>query len=109
MSLFSKIANFVHTAAVKVSDVFVKLVGKDAAKKFGQASLALLKSAEGKIVLDAVEAVQTLSTDGAGKRAAAFTQIVSDLKSQGLSLGNSEINLLIEVAVQFLKGAIATA
>jgi hypothetical protein len=109
MSLFSKIASFVHTAAVKVSDVFVKIFGADAARKFAQGSLALLKTAEGKIVLDAVEAAETLSTDGAGKRAAAFEKIGSDFKSQGISVGDSVVNMLIELAVQYLKGAIVPA
>ena len=106
MSLWSKISSFVHGAAVKVSGAFVKLFGQQAASDFAHASLALLKTASGKIVLDAVEAVQTLSTDGAGKRAAAFSKILSDLSGQGLSIKDSEINLLIELAVGALKGTI---
>jgi hypothetical protein len=109
MSLFSKIANFFHTAAVKVSDAFIAVFGKDAAEKFAQGALSLLKSAEGKIVLDAVEAVQTLSTDGAGKRAAAFEKILADFKTQGISVGESVINMLIELAVQYLQGSINPA
>lgn len=109
MSLFKKIENFIHTAAVKVSDAFVKVFGKDASEKFAQGALSLLKTAEGKIVLDAVEAVQTLSTDGAGKRSAAFEKILADFKTQGISVGESVINMLIELAVQFLQGSIAPA
>jgi hypothetical protein len=110
-SLFSKIAHFFHDAAVKVSDVFVKLFGKDVAHKFAQGALALLKTAEGKIVLDAVEAAETLlpSADGATKRAKAFEKIVADLKTQGLQVSTSIVGMLIEVAVQFLKGSIAPA
>lgn len=108
-SLWSKISNFFHTAEVKVSAVFIALFGKQAATQFAQASLALLKSAEGKIVLDAVEAVQSLAGSGADKRNAAFTQIMTDLKAQGKSVAESEINMLIELAVQFLKGNIAPA
>ncbi|MGH9505218.1 MAG: phage holin, LLH family [Terriglobales bacterium] len=111
MSLFGKIANFFHTAAVKVSDAFVKLFGKDAAEKFAQGALSLLKSAEGKIVLDAVEAVETLNpaADGASKRAQAFAKILDDFKTQGLQVSESVVSMLIELAVQFLKGAIVPA
>lgn len=108
-SLWSKISSFVHGAGVKVSGAFVKIFGQKAASDFAHASLSLLKSASGKIVLDAVEAVQTLSADGAGKRAAAFSKIVADFEGQGISVGNSEINLLIELAVGALKGTIAAA
>jgi hypothetical protein len=104
MSLLSKLESFVHTAEVKVSDVFVKIFGKDASQKFAQGALSLLKTAEGKIVLDAVQAVSTLETDGAGKRAAAFSRIGTDFKAQGISVGESVINMLVELAVQAIQG-----
>jgi hypothetical protein len=67
MSLWKKIrSSFVHGAAVKVSDAFVKIFGKDAAHQFAQGTLALLKTAEGKIVLDAVEAVHVSRSTGQG-------------------------------------------
>ena len=109
MSLFSKLANFFHHAAVVVSDDFVKIFGKDAAEHFAQGALALLHSAEGKIVLDAVEAVQTLNTDGSGKRAAAFQKITSDFANEGKTVSESVINLLIETSVQFLRNRISPA
>ena len=108
MTLFSKIAHFFHGAAVKVSAAFVAVFGKEAATQFAQGAFALLKTAEGKIALDAVEAVQALATDGAGKRAAAFEKIAADFKVQGLTVGESMINMLIELAVQYLRGSIAT-
>jgi len=106
MSLVSKISNYIHGAAVKVADAFVHVFGKDASQAFAQGALRLLKTAEGKIVLDAVEAVQTLETDGAGKRAAAFEKIGADFKAQGVSVGESVVNMLIELAVAYLKGTI---
>lgn len=108
-SLWSKITNFVHGAEVKVSAVFVKLFGQDASHQFAQAALALLKTAAGKIVLDAVEAANTLNVDGAGKRKAAFNQIGADFKAQGITVGESILNLLIELAVQAAKESIASA
>src|SRR6476660_4185183 len=78
-NLFGKIVHFFHGAAVKVSEVFVAVFGKEAATQFAQGALSVLKTAEGKIALDAVEAVQSLAVDGASKRAAAFQKIQSDL------------------------------
>ncbi len=108
-NLWSKIENFIHGAAVKVEGAFVAVFGKDAAQQFAQGTLALLKTAAGKIVLDAVQAVETLNptADGATKRAAAFTQVATDFKTQGIQVGESVISMLIELAVQFLKGTIA--
>ena len=103
-NVFSKLAHWVHGAAVKVSAAFESLVGKDNAHKFAQGALAVLQSAEGEIVRDAVVAVSTLSLDAAGKRAAAFEKIASDFKSKGYQVADSLINLLIEVAVASLKG-----
>ncbi len=108
-SLWSKITHFVHGAAVKVSATFVKIFGQDAAEKFAQGALALLKTAEGKLAVDAVEAVGSLSLDAAGKRAAAFEKLALDAKTQGLEVSESIGNLLIETAVAFLKGHIAAA
>ena len=52
----------------------------------------------------AVAAAATLTVDGAGKRAAAFETIKTTAVNQGVSLKDSIINLLIEGAVQKLKG-----
>lgn len=106
MSLVSRISNYIHGSVVKVADAFVHIFGKDASQAFAQGALRLLKTAQGKIVLDAVEAVATLEADGAGKRAAAFEKIGADFKTQGISVGENVINMLIELAVQYLKGTI---
>src|SRR4051812_16227842 len=100
-SLWSKISGFVHGAAVKASALFVKIFGQDAAHQFAQGALAVLKTDAGKLALDAVEAVEALSLDAAGKRAAAFTKLASDTKAQGLDVADSVLNLLIETAVAF--------
>lgn len=51
----------------------------------------------------AVVAESYSSKSGDEKRSAAFDLIVEDLKSQGVALGASMINLAIESAVQKLK------
>lgn len=107
-SLFQRIVTFSHDAGVKIENAFIAIFGKDAATKFAQASLSMLKTAEGKIVLDAVQVAEALPA-GADKRSAAFSQITSDLKTQGKSLASSEINMLIELAVQYMQGTIAPA
>lgn len=109
MNFFQKIWGGIKVVAVHVSDGFKALFGAQAAKDFGTASLEILKSAAGQIVMGAVSALMNVeSMDGAAKRAAAFTSSVSALESQGISLGKqiatSEINMLIELAVNSLKG-----
>jgi hypothetical protein len=106
-SLLKKLENFVHGAEVKVSEAFVAVFGKQAAEQFAQGALGLLKTAEGQIVLKVVQAVETLGIDGAGKRASAFQQIVAEFKTQGLAVGESLINMLIEIAVAYLRGTVA--
>lgn len=109
--LFGKVEGFFKGAAVEVSTVFIRLFGKAAATQFGQSALALLKTAEGKIAVDAVQAVESLSptADAGTKKAAAFSKIATDLKAQGLTVGDSIINMLIELAVGLLKGNFTTA
>lgn len=99
-----KIGAGVKFVALKIRDGFVAVFGREKAEAFGRASLEMLQTEAGKIVVDAVAAVQTLDTDGAGKRAAAFGQVVEQAKESGLVLKASWINLLIELAVSFLKG-----
>lgn len=101
MSLFG----WFKSAAIKVSHVFVAIFGSDAAKKFGEAAYAMLQTELGKIVQDAVVATASLKL-GAGEdaRKAAFTQVVTQAKSSGISVSTSLVNLLIEMAVQKIKG-----
>jgi hypothetical protein len=110
-SLWSKVSNFVHGAAVKIADAFVAIFGKDASHQFAQGALAVLKTAAGKIALDAVEAIEAMNpgADGASKRSQAFTKVASDFKAQGIQASESIIGMLIELAVQYLKGTIVAA
>jgi hypothetical protein len=100
--------DFLKKVKAKVSDVFIKIFGKDQAQQFADAALQLMKSAAGTLVLDVVKLVETSNPllTPADKRQAAFDQIVSDAKSKGLDLTSSIINLLIELAVQTLKNNI---
>lgn len=106
MSFFGKIGSFFKAIGKGIGHVFVALFGSDAAKKLAAAAEALFKTALGALALDAVDFVQNanpLSGD-AEKRDAAAKKLASDAKAQGISVSDSIINLLIELAVNALKG-----
>jgi hypothetical protein len=98
------IGRFFHNIAHPFVVLFQKIVGSDAFKSFVSGAEDLLKSKLGVLAWDAVQAAAVLTTDGAGKRAFAFAQIVKEAEKLGLEYKDSIINLLIEVAVQKLKG-----
>jgi hypothetical protein len=102
LSWFSKVK-------AKVSTVFVAIFGQEAAQKFGDATLSVLKSAAGVLVLDVVNAIKVANplVSGDDKRKMAFDKITNDAKAQGLSISSSMINLLIELAVSTINGHIA--
>jgi predicted GNAT family N-acyltransferase len=106
MSWFTNAINWIKGAKAKVSEFFVTVLGQDAAKQLGDATVAALQSALGVIVKDAVIAVASLKLGGDASRAAAFDRIVVDAKSQGLQFSTSLINMLIELAVQQLQNNI---
>ena len=106
MSFFGAVGHFFKTIGKGVGKAFVAIFGSDAAHAFAQGAEALLKTALGQIALDAVDLVQNanpLSGD-AEKRKAAFDKIKTDAVSKGLSISDSLINMLIELAVNALKG-----
>ncbi len=82
------------------------LFGQPALNKLAAAGKALLNSALGKIVWAVVAELEASTLPGADKRRAAFEKIVAQAKAAGLEVKDSFINLLIELAVQRLKGLI---
>jgi hypothetical protein len=106
MSWFNSLINWVKGAKAQVSVFFVTVLGQDAAKQLGDATVSALQSALGVIVKDAVIAVASLKLGGDAARGEAFKRIVVDAKSQGLTFSTSLINLLIELAVQQLQNNI---
>lgn len=104
VGVFKSIGGWFKKAAVYVSRTFVAIFGSDAAKKFGSAALDLLKTQAGVLALDAVNFAATLATDGAGKREAALKKLAADLKAAGIDVTLSLQNLLVEIAVAYLKG-----
>ena len=95
---------FFKKVAVKVSGVFVKIFGSDAAKAFGGAALNLLKSELGKIAVSVVLGLQALPGSNAEKRDAALNLIKEQAVNSGIQVKDSLVSLVLEVAVNFIKG-----
>jgi len=102
-SFFQKVESFFHTAAVDVSDVFVKIFGQAQAKAFVTGAEAVLKTDLGKIAVVAVKDAEGLAS-GVEKQAAAFSQITTQAKASGIDASTSIVNMLIELAVQAVRG-----
>jgi Bacteriophage holin of superfamily 6 (Holin_LLH) len=97
------ILHFVKHSAVYVADSFVKIFGSDVAHNFVVAAESLIHTAIGGIAMVAVQEVESLAS-GADKRAAAFDKIKTGAEQAGIIVGESIINLLIEICVQKVKG-----
>lgn len=107
-SFFSAIGHFFKHIAVFVSDAFVKVFGQDIAHALAVGAESALNSALGKIAWAAVQEVQSLAT-GAEKQAAAFAKVAEAAKAAGIEAADSIINMLIEIAVQKIKGQFGPA
>jgi hypothetical protein len=102
-SFWQHVKDFFHKVGYYVSEAFAKIFGEQAAKQFAAGALSILKTDLGKIVLEAVAEVQKVAT-GAEARAAAFAKAASTAKAAGIDAGESILNMLIELAVQTVKG-----
>jgi hypothetical protein len=107
-NFFSAIGHFFKHVAVVVSDVFVKIFGQDVAHTFAVGAESLLHTAIGAIAMTAVQEVSGLAS-GIEKRAAAFGKIKTAAESAGIVVGESIINMLIEICVQKVKGQFGPA
>lgn len=105
-NFFTSVEDFFKQVEVTVSTVFIDLFGKTAAQQFGKATIALLNEGVGAIALQTVTALQTTmaGSSSSQKQAAAYEQILSVAKTQGLQVSNSLVNMLIELAVQKIQG-----
>ncbi|HEY0797432.1 MAG TPA: phage holin, LLH family [Acidisarcina sp.] len=103
-SIFKGIGHGLKVVVVGVAHGFVGLFGSDAAKQFATASLALLKSAIGAIVMKVVTDLANGDLSSSAKREQALAEILALAAAQGISVAESEARMLIEIAVQFVKG-----
>jgi citrate lyase gamma subunit len=99
---------FFKTAAVKVANIFVAIFGKAVADQFGAAVKAIVKTDVGKLAVDAVNVIENSSPTlgSTAKRDAAVAILLKDAAGLGITLAESVANLLIEIAVQYISGAI---
>jgi hypothetical protein len=108
VGVIKKIGHGIKVVAIKVEHVFVAVFGQQAAETFGHAALGLLKSALGQIVVAEVQLLEGVSgLTGVEKLAKAQPAILKEAELAGISASMSIINLLIELAVQFVKGNLA--
>ena len=103
-SVFKSIGHGVKTAVKYVEARFVALFGEDAAKQFVKVSYTLLQSAAGKIVLQVVTDLNDTTLDSSAKRETAVQQVKELARQQAIQVAESEVRLLIELAVQFVQG-----
>ncbi len=101
---FRAIGRAFKTAAVFVGRTFVKLFGSDVARQFAAVAEDLLKSQLGRIVWKIVNELAAQQMSNAGKRIEALRRIGVEAKRAGLDVKESLIAMLIEIAVQRVKG-----
>lgn len=104
---FAKLGSFFEHATVNVADWFEKEFGA-AAHTFATGAEALLETQLGQIAQVAVAQAAGLESD-TEKASAAGAAIEAAAKQAGLALSDSLKNLLIELAVQKLKGTFGAA
>lgn len=108
-SVFKGIGHGIKVVVVGVAHGFVALFGSAAAKQFAAASLALLKSAIGVIVAQVVTTLSTSDLSSNAKREEAVVQILAAAGKEGIVVAESEVRMLIEIAVQFVKGKLTVS
>lgn len=84
--------------------LFLVLFGREALTSFQRAARRMLATQLGRIAWAAVEALASLKLPNEEKRRRAFAHIAAEAHAAGLTVKDSLINLLIEMAVQRLKG-----
>jgi hypothetical protein len=107
-SVFKGIGHGIKVVVVGVAHTFVDLFGSAAAQQFAGASLALMKSAIGAIVTKVVGELATTDLSSSEKREEAVVQILAFAGQEGIAVAESEVRMLIEIAVQFVKGKLST-
>ncbi|SRR6266568_11563 len=105
VTFLKSIGHDIKSAVIAVGHGFERLFGKQEAHDFGQAALGLLKSDLGQIVVAEVEALAGVSDmTGVQKAAQAQGEILTKAEQLGISTSKSIVNMLIELAVQFITG-----
>lgn len=105
VGVIKKIGHGIKVVAIKVAHGFAAVFGQQSAEAFGHAALGLLKSALGQVVVSEVQALEGIGNlSGVEKFAQAQPSILKQAEAAGITTSVSIVNLLIELAVQFVKG-----
>lgn len=105
--MFTKIKNFFHHAADKVSALFTALIGPDAAKKLQDGIIAALKTDVGKVVLAVVTETQTTLANATGPEKHAFA--LAEIEKRLTELGHDAATISTSTLSTLISGAVATA
>lgn len=103
---FKKVGRGLKAVARLFRNLFLKLFGLEALIQFERAARLLLETQLGRIAWAAVQALASLNLENEEKRRQAFQWIATEARAAGLTVKDSLINLLIEIAVQRLKGLV---
>jgi hypothetical protein len=108
MSVFNRIGRFFAGAGRNVARGLKVIFGAAAAKKFADATVDLLKTAVGQIAINAVSYAEAYrpALDGEAKRRIALEELQHGLTQSKRDIGSGVKNLLIELAVNFIKSRI---
>lgn len=98
---------FFKRAAVYVGLALKRAFGSQPAQEFAKGALAILGTELGKVALLVVGDLSASTLTNAEKRAAAFARIAAVAKLGGISVTDSIINLVIEVALTAIKNGFA--
>jgi len=112
MSFLSVIGKGIKTVVTAIGHGFAAVFGangEQAVKDFAAAEVELLKTDAGQVALQVVETLETTGLTSASKRTAAAAQITAELAKEGISAGEATVNLLIELAVNVVKGHVTVA
>ena len=101
----AKVAKAIFSPFVKLFRAVFSAAGQ---KLLGRAAEAALNTPLGRLALAVVEEIENLQRGGTGadKHAAAIQKIIQEATRLKLEWKESFVNLLIELAVQRLKGSI---
>ena len=103
-SVFKSVGYGIKTAVKYVETRFVALFGQDTANQFVSDSYALLQSAIGKIVSQVVTDLNNTTLSSSAKRETAVKEVLELANQQAIQVAESDVRLLIELAVQFVEG-----
>jgi hypothetical protein len=108
MSLIQKIQEFFESTGAHIKSAFVSLFGEHAGAELAVAAESWAKTELGQIALVVVQGLETAALSPADKQKQAFQAIGAHLAAQGKTMPSSAINFAIEMALQLVRGAVAT-